>query len=53
MTISPEQLDRIEQKLDDLLAYFHVGDAPGRTKAQIKDFAAAILLQREKKRRKS
>lgn len=51
MEVPQEQLDRIERKLDDLLAYFHVGDQPRMGKAEIKDFVAAILLKRERKRR--
>ena len=50
--ITPEDFKRLEDKVDALLSFFNIGQAPRRSNKAIADMAARVVVDMEKKRKR-
>ena len=53
MILDPADLNRIEKKLDSIIAFFNIGKEPSKSPKQIDDWAKHVASDVQKKRRRS
>ena len=53
MMLDPADLNRIEEKLDSIIAFFNIGKAPSKSPKQIDDWAKHVAAGAQRKRRRS
>lgn len=51
-TITPDDLRRIEDKLDKLIRFFNIDAAPARARREIEAMADRVVIDIEKKQRR-